>query len=132
VEGERLVCLRTPLGSDIKPHPKLRILLTDSGAMEGSGMSNTLLNIDLSDLTAIKIICAHCRASGEFPVARLQGDAPERCFHCRAEWFLAKSPQATALEHFFRALGDLRGDAVTECRVQLVIDPGFPRSRVPH
>ena len=95
-------------------------------------MSYTLLNIDIADLTAVKITCAQCRASAEFPVARLQGDAPERCFHCRAEWFVAKSPQATALEHLFRALSDLRGDAVSECRVHLVIDPGFPRSRVPY
>jgi hypothetical protein len=100
--------------------------------MKGRGMSYTLLNIELADLTAVKITCAQCRASAEFPVARLQGDAPERCFHCRAEWFVPKSPQATALEHLFRALGDLRGDAVTECRVQLVIDPGFPRTRVPY
>jgi hypothetical protein len=100
--------------------------------MKGSGMSNTALNIDLTDLTAVKIICAQCRASAEFPVARLQGDAPERCFHCRTEWFVAKSPQGTALEHLFRALSDLRGDSATECRVQIVIDPGLPRSRVPY
>jgi hypothetical protein len=94
-------------------------------------MSYTSLNIDLSDLTAVKLTCAQCRASAEFPATRLQGDAPERCFHCRAEWFVPKSPQATALEHLFRALGDLRGDATAECRVQFVIDPGSPRTRVP-
>ncbi|HET9844487.1 MAG TPA: hypothetical protein VFQ02_01980 [Nitrospira sp.] len=94
-------------------------------------MSYTLLNIDLADLTAIKITCAQCHASAEFPVARLQGDSPERCFHCRAEWFASKSPQATALEHLFRALGELR-DAAPECRVHLVIDPGPPRTRVPY
>jgi hypothetical protein len=93
-------------------------------------MSYSLLNTDLADLTAVKLTCAQCHASAEFPVARLQGDSPERCFHCRAEWFVAKSAQATALEHLFRALGELRGDAVKECRVQLVIDPGFPRTRV--
>ena len=96
-------------------------------------MSHMRLNISLSDLTAIKITCLQCHASAEFPVARLQGDSPERCFHCRAEWFVAKSPQATALEHLFRALGELRGDTVSECRVQLVIpqDPGFPHTRMP-
>ena len=96
-------------------------------------MSYTVLSINLTDLTAIKITCAQCRASAEFPVARLQGDPPERCFHCRAEWFVGKSPQATALEHLFRALGELRGDTVSECRVQLVIpqDPGFPHTRMP-
>ena len=96
-------------------------------------MSYILLAINLTDLTAIKITCSQCHASAEFPVARLQGDSPERCFHCRAEWFVAKSPQATALEHLFRALGELRGDAVSACRVQLVItqDPGFPHPRVP-
>ena len=93
-------------------------------------MSYTLLNIDLTDLTAIKVTCAQCHASAEFPVARLRGDSPERCFHCRAMWFAAKSPQATALEHLFRALDELRGDAVPECRVHLVIDPGPPRARV--
>jgi hypothetical protein len=46
-------------------------------------------------------------------------------------WFAAKSPQATALEHLFRALGELRGDAVHECRVHFVIDPGLPRTKVP-
>ena len=106
--------------------------LTHSGAMKGSGMSYTSLNIDLADLTSVKLTCAQCRAAAEFPAARLQGDAPERCFHCRAEWFPPKSPQATALEHLFRALGDLRGDAVAECRVQFVIDPGLPRTRVPY
>jgi hypothetical protein len=100
--------------------------------MKGSGMSYTLLNIDLADLTAIKITCAQCHASAEFPVARLQSDSPERCFHCRATWFPAKSPQATALEHLFRALGELRGDAVQECRVHFVIDPGLPRTKVPY
>ena len=96
-------------------------------------MSYTLLNINLIDLKAIKITCSQCHASAEFPVARLQGDSPERCFHCRAEWFVAKSSQATALEHLFRALGELRGDNVSECRVQLVItqDPGFPYTRMP-
>ena len=110
-------------------------------------MSYTLLNIDLADLTAIKITCGQCHASAEFPVARLQSDSPERCFHCRAMWFAAKSPQATALEHLlrvimeagaanrehlFRALGELRGDAVQECRVHFVIDPGLPRTKVPY
>jgi hypothetical protein len=96
-------------------------------------MSYTLLNINLDDLIAVKITCGQCQASAEFPVARLQGDPPERCFHCRSEWFVAMSPQATALEYLFRALGELRGTAVSECRVQLVMtqDPGFPRSRMP-
>jgi hypothetical protein len=96
-------------------------------------MSYIVLNINLTDLTAIKITCSQCHASAEFPVARLQGDSPERCFHCRAEWFVTKSQQATALEHLFRALGELRGDAASECRVQLVIspDPGFPHTRMP-
>jgi hypothetical protein len=123
--------LRTLAGSAIKPHLK-RGLFTDGGAKKGSGMSYTSLNIDLADLTAVKLTCAQCRAAAEFPAARLQGDAPERCFHCRAEWFPPKSPQATALEHLFRALGDLRGDAIAECRVQFVIDPGLPRTRVPY
>jgi hypothetical protein len=96
-------------------------------------MSYMLLNIDLTDLRAVKITCSQCHASAEFPVARLQGDSPERCFHCRAEWFVAKTPQATALEHLFRALGELSGDRVRECRVQFVItqDPGFPHTRMP-
>jgi hypothetical protein len=104
-----------------------------TGAMKGSEMSYTLLNINLSDLTAVKITCPQCLASAEFPVARLRGDPPERCFHCRSEWFVAKSPQATALEHLFRALGELRGNGVSGCRVQLVMtqDPGFPPTRVP-
>jgi hypothetical protein len=94
-------------------------------------MSYKLLNINLNDLTAIKITCGHCHASAEFPVARLQGDPPERCFHCRGEWFAVNSPQATALEHLFRALGELRGSAVSEWRVQLVMkDPGFQRTGV--
>ena len=96
-------------------------------------MSYTSLNINLADLTAIKITCTQCHASAEFPVARLQGHSPERCFYCRAEWFDGKSPQATALEHLCRALGELRGDAVSGCRVQCVMtqDPGFPHTRVP-
>ena len=97
-------------------------------------MSHTLLNIDLADLKAIKVTCAQCHASAEFPVARLQGDPPERCFHCRAEWFLHKSAQATALEHLFRALEELRSrDASIGCQVQFVmtLDPGFPHTRVP-
>jgi hypothetical protein len=95
-------------------------------------MSYILLNINLIDLTAIKITCSQCHASAEFPVARLQCESPERCFHCRAEWFVTKSPQATALEHLFRALGELRGDSVSACRVQLVTpqDPGFPHTRI--
>ena len=96
-------------------------------------MSYTVLNINLADLTAIKITCAQCRASAEFPVARLRGDPPERCFHCRVEWFVAKSSQATALEHLFRALGELRGDEASGCCVQLVMtqNPGFLHSREP-
>lgn len=96
-------------------------------------MSHTLLNIELSDLEAIKVTCGQCSASAEFPVARLQGDPPERCFHCRGEWFLSKSPRAIALEHLFRALGELRNrDAATECRVQFVItlDRGSSSPRV--
>jgi hypothetical protein len=104
--------------------------LIDDGSWE---MSYIVLNINLTDLTAIKITCSQCHASAEFPVARLQGDSPERCFHCRAEWFVAKSQQATALEHLFRALGELRSDAASECCVQLVMsqDPGFPHTRMP-
>jgi len=96
-------------------------------------MSDTMLNISLSELTAIKITCPQCRASAEFPVARLQGDPPERCFHCRAEWFVARSPRTTALEHLFRALGELRANAESGCRVQLVLkeDPRLPHTRVP-
>jgi len=107
--------------------------VSHNGAMKGSGMSYTVLNINLADLTAIKITCAQCRASAEFPVARLQGDPPERCFHCRAEWFVAQSSQATALEHLFRALGELRADGASACRVQLVMmqDPGFLHTREP-
>src|SRR5688572_784179 len=95
-------------------------------------MSYTLLNIDLVDLTAIKITCAQCHASADFPVARLQGDPPERCFHCRAEWFVSKSPKAMAVEHLFRAIGELRGETESGCRVQLVMtqDPRFPQTRV--
>jgi hypothetical protein len=96
-------------------------------------MSYTMRNIGLFDLTAIKITCPQCHASAEFPVARLQGDPPERCFHCRAEWFVAKSPRATALEHLFRALGELRENSESGCRVHLVIneDPRSPHTRVP-
>ena len=97
-------------------------------------MSSTSLNINLADFTAIKITCTQCHGSAEFPVARLQGDAPERCFYCRAEWFVPKSPQATAFEHLCRALGELRGDAVSACRVQLVMTQtsGFTQTRVPN
>jgi hypothetical protein len=96
-------------------------------------MSYTMLNINLTDLTAIKITCPQCHASAEFPVARLQGDPPERCFHCRSEWFVARTPRATALEHLFRALGELRANSEPGCRVQLVMteDPRSPHTRVP-
>jgi len=96
-------------------------------------MSDMMLNISLSDLSAIKITCPQCRASAEFPVARLQGDPPERCFHCRGEWFVVGNPRTTALEHLFRALGELRGKSESGCRVVLVIkeDPRSPHTRVP-
>ena len=96
-------------------------------------MSDPLLNISLSELTAIKITCPQCHASAEFPVARLQGDPPERCFHCRGEWFVARNPRTTALEHLFRALGELRANSESGCRVQLVMkeDPRSPNTRVP-
>ena len=44
-------------------------------------MSETSLNIDMTDLGAVKIVCAHCQASIELPVVRMHGEAPERCFH---------------------------------------------------
>jgi hypothetical protein len=96
-------------------------------------MSDTMLNISLFDLAAIKITCPQCHASAEFPVARLQGDPPDRCFHCRAEWFVAKSPRTTALEHLFRALGELRENSESGCRVQFVMkeDLRSPHTRVP-
>jgi hypothetical protein len=96
-------------------------------------MSHTTMNISLSDLTAIKITCPHCHASAEFPVARLQGDPPDRCFHCRGEWFAAKSPRTTALEHLFRALGELRSNSESGCRVQLVMkeDSRSSNTRMP-
>ena len=96
-------------------------------------MSYTMLNINLTDLSAIKITCPQCHASADFPVARLQGDPPERCFHCRAEWFVSGTPRATALEHLFRALGELRASSESGCKVQLVMteDPRSPRTRVP-
>jgi hypothetical protein len=96
-------------------------------------MSDTLLNIELVDLGAVKIVCAQCHASAEFPVAHLQADPPERCFHCRAEWFLSTSPQATALQHLFRALVQLRSrNPVSECQVQLVmrLDQGPSKARM--
>ena len=96
-------------------------------------MSSVMLNISLSDLTAIKITCPHCHASAEFPVARLQGEPPERCFHCRGEWFVAKSPRTTALEHLFRALGELRDNSETGCKVLFVMkdDARSSHTRVP-
>ena len=96
-------------------------------------MSYTMLNINLTDLSAIKITCPQCHASADFPVARLQGDPPERCFHCRAEWFVSGTPRATALEHLFRALGELRASSESGCKVQLVMteDPRSPRTRMP-
>lgn len=96
-------------------------------------MSCRILTISLSDLTAVKITCPQCHASAEFPVARLRGDPPERCFHCRSEWFVGKSPRATALEHLFRALGELRENSEFGCRVELVMneDPRLPHTRVP-
>ncbi len=87
-------------------------------------MSETLLNIELTDFDAIKIVCSQCAASVELPVARFQGDSPDRCFHCRAVWFPANSSRATALEHLFRALVELRQrGAQTECHVQFVMRP---------
>ena len=96
-------------------------------------MSYTMLTISLTDLSAIKITCPQCQASADFPVARLQGDPPDRCFHCRSEWFVAGTPRATALEHLFRALGDLRANSESGCRVQLVMteDRRSPHTRVP-
>jgi hypothetical protein len=97
-------------------------------------MSERLLSIDLADLGAIKIVCVDCHASAEFPLAHLQADPPERCFHCRGEWFIPNSPQATALQHLFRALVQLRNrDAATDCHVQLVmrLDRGSSQARVP-
>jgi hypothetical protein len=97
-------------------------------------MSERLLNIDLTDLGAVKLVCVQCHASAEFPLAHTQADPPERCFHCRSEWFLPDSPQATALQHLFRALIQLRKvDMATDCHVQLVmrLDRGPSQSRVP-
>jgi hypothetical protein len=55
-------------------------------------------------------------------VAPLEADPPERCFHCRSEWFSTGSPQATALQFLFQALVQLRErDATPGCRVQLVV-----------
>jgi len=97
-------------------------------------MSETSLNIEMADLGAVKIVCTHCHASIELPVARLQSDAPERCFHCRAEWFAPESPQATALQHLFRALVQLRSrEAASGCQVQFVMktDRGSTKTRMP-
>jgi hypothetical protein len=97
-------------------------------------MSERLLNIDLTDLGAVKLVCVQCHASAEFPLAHPQADPPERCFHCRSEWFVADSPQATALQHLFRALVQLRKpEMATDSHVQLVmrIDRGPSQSRVP-
>ncbi len=85
-------------------------------------MSETSLCLEFSDLRTVKIVCAHCRAAAELPVAPLEADPPERCFHCRAEWFPMGSPQATALQFLFQAFVQLRQPDVTPgCRVQLVI-----------
>jgi len=93
-------------------------------------MSETSLNIDMADLTAVKLVCTHCHASIELPVVRLHSDAPERCFHCRAEWFTAESPQATALLHLFRTLVQLRTrEAGSGCQVQFVMKPDRDSSK---
>ena len=55
-------------------------------------MSETSLNIEMADLGGVKIVCTHCHASIELPVARLQGDAPERCFHCLASTNMSSLP----------------------------------------
>lgn len=98
-------------------------------------MSERVLNIELTDLGAVKLVCVQCHASAEFPLAHPQADPPERCFHCRSEWFLPDSPEATALQHLFRALVQLRKAAATadSCHVQLVLrlDRGPSQSRVP-
>lgn len=97
-------------------------------------MSETSLNIDMTDLGAVKIVCAHCQASIELPVARMHSEAPERCFHCRGEWFIPNSPQATALQYLFGALVQLRSrDPASGCHVQFVMktDRGSSKSRMP-
>lgn len=87
-------------------------------------MSETLLNLDLVDLGTIRIFCTQCHASAELPVAPLEADPPERCFHCRSEWFITGSPQAVALQYLFRALVQLRnGEQSVKCQVQLVVKP---------
>lgn len=95
-------------------------------------MSETVLNLDLSDFGAIRVICSHCRASAELPVAPLEDDPPERCFHCRAEWFTHGSPQAIALQYLFRALVQLRNsEQPAAYQVQLVVRPDRgPLSRI--
>jgi hypothetical protein len=87
-------------------------------------VSETLLHLDLGDLGTIRMLCGHCHASAELPVAPLEGDAPERCFHCRTEWFVPGSPQAIALQYLFRSLVQLRSrDQPAGCHVQLVVRP---------
>ncbi|ALA58665.1 hypothetical protein [Nitrospira moscoviensis] len=87
-------------------------------------MSETLLNLDLADVGTIRMVCTACRASAELPVAPLEGDLPERCFHCRAEWFLPGSPPAVALQHLFRSLVQLRNrDYLVGIQVQLGVRP---------
>lgn len=87
-------------------------------------MSETPLHLDLEDVGAIRMICRQCRASAELPVAPLEGDPPDRCFHCRAEWFVPGSLQAVALQYLFRALVQLRQrDQPASCQVQLVVRP---------
>ena len=87
-------------------------------------MSETPLNLDLTDLGTIRIFCKQCRASAELPIAPLEADPPERCFHCRSEWFTTDSPQAIALQHLFRALVQLRNvDQAAQYQVQLVVRP---------
>jgi hypothetical protein len=95
-------------------------------------MSERLLSIDLADLNGIKIVCVHCHATAEFPLAHLHADPPERCFHCRGEWFMPNSPEATALQHLFHALVQLRErDVAGDCHVQLVmrLDRGPSQTR---
>jgi hypothetical protein len=94
-------------------------------------MSQMSFNVDMADIVAIKVSCGHCGAAAEFPIAHLETDPPERCFHCRGNWFDEHSTSAVAIQHLFQSFVQLRSeDQHRECQVQIVVRPDAGSSRV--
>jgi hypothetical protein len=79
-------------------------------------------SVDVSDISAIVLVCHGCNASVNLPPSDIQHGPIERCPNCKTDWFDSDMPDHKTLKLFMSTLRDLRKrTGMKVCQVRLEI-----------